>query len=175
MVPRLRPGEMGDAEALILKAIEQKRSKGGPAYAAGKTLIVFLEAGAGIWFPNKAARQLPDPLLFATAWVVGLQGIAGGEYIYNVTALISPRAMLQRYLCALAIAHIKSRCTGEGGCQEIDDWLDQLCASFETAASRPPQDEGFLNAIKGLPHAEERPAGASRSTHRLAAALLSLH
>jgi hypothetical protein len=31
----------------------------------------------------------------------------------------------------------------------------------------------FLNAIKGLPHAEERPTGASRSTHSLAAALLS--
>jgi hypothetical protein len=28
----------------------------------------------------------------------------------------------------------------------------------------------FLHAIKELPHAEERPKGASRSTHRLAAA-----
>jgi hypothetical protein len=28
MVPGLRPGDAGDAEALILKAIEQKRSKG---------------------------------------------------------------------------------------------------------------------------------------------------
>jgi hypothetical protein len=87
IVPRLRPGEMEDAEALILKAIEQKLSKSGPAYAAGKTLIVFLEAGAGIWFPNKAAWQLPDPLLFAIVRVVGLQGIADGEYIYNVTCL----------------------------------------------------------------------------------------
>jgi hypothetical protein len=59
--------------------------------------------------------------------------------------------------------------------RKIDDWPDQLCASFEMAASRPPQDEDFLNAIKGLPHAEERPAGASRSTHHRAAALLSLH
>jgi hypothetical protein len=87
MVPRLRPGETGDAEALILKAIEHKRSKGGAAYAAGKTLIVFLEAGAGIWFPNKVTRQLPDPLLFAAAWVVGLQAVADGEYVYNVTCL----------------------------------------------------------------------------------------
>jgi hypothetical protein len=31
----------------------------------------------------------------------------------------------------------------------------------------------FLNAIKALPHAEERPTGASRSTHSLTAALLS--
>jgi hypothetical protein len=87
MVPRLRPGETGDGEALILKAIEHKRSKGGAAYAAGKTLIVFLEAGAGIWFPNKVARQLPDPLLFTAAWVVGLQGVVEGEYAYNVTSL----------------------------------------------------------------------------------------
>jgi hypothetical protein len=87
MVPRLRPGQTGDSEALILKAIEQKRSKGGAAYAAGKTLIVFLDAGAGIWFPNKVARQLPQPLHFAAAWVVGLQGVEEGEYVYNVTTL----------------------------------------------------------------------------------------
>ena len=35
-------------------------------------------------------------------------------------------------------------------------------ASFETAASRPPQDEEIIQI---LPHAEERPQGASRSTH----------
>jgi hypothetical protein len=36
--------------------------------------------------------------------------------------------------------------------------LDQPCASFETAALRPPQDEE-LSAIpsKSFPHAEERP------------------
>jgi len=87
MVPRLRPGQTGDSGSLILRAIEQKRSKGGAAYAAGKTLIVFLEAGAGIWFPNKVARQLLDPLLFATAWVVGLHGVEDGQYVYNVTCL----------------------------------------------------------------------------------------
>jgi ATP-dependent Lhr-like helicase len=38
-------------------------------------------------------------------------------------------------------------------------------ASFETAAERPPQDEAFPNIINGIPHAEERPRGASRSTH----------
>jgi hypothetical protein len=48
---------------------------------------VFLEAGAGIWFPNKVARQLPDPLLFAAVWVVGLHGLEAGEYVYNVTHL----------------------------------------------------------------------------------------
>jgi hypothetical protein len=87
MVRRLRPGETGDAEALILRAIEHKRRKGGAAYAAGKTLIVFLEAGAGIWFPNKVARKLPNPLLFAAVWIVGLQGVVAGEYTYNVTYL----------------------------------------------------------------------------------------
>ena len=87
MVPRLRPGQTGDAETLILKAIEKKISKGGAAYATGKTLIVFLDAGAGVWFPNKVARNLPDPLHFAAAWVAGLQGVEAGEYVYGVTHL----------------------------------------------------------------------------------------
>ena len=86
MVPRLS-GQTGDCEALILEKIEQKRSKGGAAYAAGKTLVVFLEAGAGVWFPNKVARQLPEPLYFSAAWVVGLQGVEEGEYVYNVICL----------------------------------------------------------------------------------------
>ena len=59
---------------------------------------------------------------------------------------------------------------GLRGGQEIKDRLDQYRAPFETAASRPPQDEDFLNAIRGLPHAEERPGGASRSTHNRDAA-----
>lgn len=89
MVPRLREGETGNAEALILNAIEQKRLKGGAAYARGKTLIVFLEAGtaAGQWLPNRVARQLPQPLHFATAWVVGLKGVEEGEYVYSVAHL----------------------------------------------------------------------------------------
>jgi hypothetical protein len=87
MVPRLRPGETADAETLILDKINQKRAKGDVAYAAGKTLIVFLEAGAGVWHPDKVAKRLPDPLLFATVWVVGLQGFEDGEYIYAVTNL----------------------------------------------------------------------------------------
>jgi hypothetical protein len=87
MVPRLRPGETGDPETLILSAINLKRGKGGAAYAEGKTLIVFLEAGAGIWYPNKVAKQLPDPLLFATVWVVGLRRVEDGEYVYGVTNL----------------------------------------------------------------------------------------
>jgi hypothetical protein len=43
--------------------------------------------------------------------------------------------------------------------------LDQRGASFETAASRPPQDQVFLSAITVLPHAEKRSdKSASRST-----------
>jgi hypothetical protein len=87
LVPRLRPGQSTDSEALILNAIKQKRNKGGAAYANGKTLIVFLDAGAGIWLPNKVARQLPEPLHFAAVWVVGLHGLEDGKYIYNVVHL----------------------------------------------------------------------------------------
>jgi error-prone DNA polymerase len=53
--------------------------------------------------------------------------------------------------------------------EPIDERLDQCRASFETAASQPPQDEEFLNAINGSPHAEERPQGVSRSTHNIGA------
>src|SRR5260370_4980111 len=54
--------------------------------------------------------------------------------------------------------------------------LDQRRASFETAASRPPQDEEeFLMPSANVPHAEERPplsaGGASRSTLYMDAAL----
>jgi hypothetical protein len=87
MVPCLQPGERGDPEALILTAIEQKCTKGGSAYAAGKTLMVFMESGAGQWFPSRVARRLPDPLLFAAAWVVGLHSADGGKYVYNVSLL----------------------------------------------------------------------------------------
>lgn len=87
IVPKLRPGQTAEAEELILKSIEHKCSKGGSAYAAGKTLIVFLDAGAGRWLPNRVARQLPEPLHFTTVWVVGLQRVEAGEYIYAVTHL----------------------------------------------------------------------------------------
>jgi hypothetical protein len=88
MVPRLRQGETADAGTLILEQINLKREKGGAAYAGGKTLVVFLEAGAGEWYPDSVAKQLPDPLLFATVWVVGLQRVEDdGAYVYGVTNL----------------------------------------------------------------------------------------
>src|SRR5713101_8274343 len=39
---------------------------------------------------------------------------------------------------------------------------DQHRASFETAASRLPQDEVFLNAIKEVPHPEEAQGAVSK-------------
>jgi hypothetical protein len=84
MVPRR---ETGRAQALILKAIDQKRDKGRAAYASGKTLVVFLDAEAGMWFPNRVARHLPEPLHFASVWVVCLQRVEAGEYVYGVTHL----------------------------------------------------------------------------------------
>jgi hypothetical protein len=86
MVPE-RPGQACNAEELILQKVEMKRSKGGAGYANGKTLVVFLNAGAGIWYPNSVARRLPDPLLFDTVWVAGPQRIENGEYVYGVTNL----------------------------------------------------------------------------------------
>lgn len=73
-------------ETLILDAVADKSSNG-EAYASGKTLVVFLDAGLGEWFPNKIAQQLPKPLLFEAVWVVGLHAVEEGEYIYNVTRL----------------------------------------------------------------------------------------
>jgi hypothetical protein len=57
MVPR-QSGAVR-AHSLILEAVEHKRAKGGAAYASGKNLIVFLDADAGTWFPNRVARALP--------------------------------------------------------------------------------------------------------------------
>jgi hypothetical protein len=86
-VPRQRASPGVDAKALILAAINQKRSKGGAAYASGKTLVVFLDAGAGRWFPNAVARALPKPLHFDAVWVVDLQPLHDGAYTYGVTQL----------------------------------------------------------------------------------------
>ena len=88
LVPSVPGAEPAAVEALILKAIGKKHSKGGTAYASGKTLVVFLNAGGGEWYPNKVARQLPAPFHFDAVWVVGLQRVEGtGEYVYAVTRL----------------------------------------------------------------------------------------
>jgi hypothetical protein len=49
--------------------------------------VVFLDAVAAQWFPNKVAKHLPEPLDFAAVWVVGLQGVDAGQYVYAVTLL----------------------------------------------------------------------------------------
>ncbi|KAA0574460.1 hypothetical protein [Azospirillum sp. Sh1] len=87
MVPAISKNIGRDAGELILEAVKLKVEKGGTAYAAGKILVVFLFQGAGEWYPNRIARQLPDPLLFDEAWVVGLHRVVDGRYIYNVTLL----------------------------------------------------------------------------------------
>jgi hypothetical protein len=87
MVPKTKDGEASDLEALIAKAIEHKQEKGGAAYASGKTLVVFLDAGGGAkWFPNKIARSLPKSD-FAAVWVIGLHSVEEGRYVYGVTCL----------------------------------------------------------------------------------------
>jgi hypothetical protein len=87
MVPQLRDVTIADAHTLILDAINKKRSKGGEAYARGKTLIVFLDAAAGLWYPNRVTKALPTPLYFDGVWAVCLLGVEGAEYVYGITHL----------------------------------------------------------------------------------------
>lgn len=87
LVPSPRVPNAASVEMQILNAIGKKNSKGA-AYASGKMLVVFLNAGGGEWYPNKVARQLPAPIHFESVWVVGLQGVEETDkYIYAVTEL----------------------------------------------------------------------------------------
>lgn len=86
-VPRVDAKETRDIDTLVLEAVQAKETKGGAAYAAGKTLVVFLDAGLGEWKPNVVARKMPAGH-FSNVWLVGLQNaIEGGEYTYAVTCL----------------------------------------------------------------------------------------
>jgi hypothetical protein len=88
LVPRPRDSEVKEISMLILEAINKKWTKGGAAYATGKTLVVFLNAGGGSeWFPNKIAKELPVPLNFEAVWVVGLYSVVSEQYTYSVTRL----------------------------------------------------------------------------------------
>jgi len=87
LVPNLTSGQAVELEARILDAIAQKRAKGGAAYAARKSLVILLNAGEGVWVPNRLAKSLPQPLHFGAAWVVGLHSVEAGEYVYNVVQL----------------------------------------------------------------------------------------
>jgi hypothetical protein len=87
LVPNLKGGAAEDIQALIPGQIALKQDKGKAAYAGGKTLVVFVNAVGGPWFPNRVAKSLPKPLDFAAVWVVGLHGVENGEYLYNVMQL----------------------------------------------------------------------------------------
>jgi hypothetical protein len=86
MVPKATARETRDVRTLILAAVSKKQEKGGPAYARGKVLVVFLDVGLGEWSPNQVARQLPK-VDFKEVWVVGLHGEVTDEYVYGVTQL----------------------------------------------------------------------------------------
>ena len=87
MVPEL-PSTVGMAlEDRVLEQIQMKVAKGRAAYAGGKTLLVFLNAAGGAWYPNKVVRGLPKPLYFDTVWAMGLQVVENAEYVYGVTNL----------------------------------------------------------------------------------------
>jgi hypothetical protein len=86
MVPKAAPGERRDIADLIADAVTGKQAKGGAAYARGKVLVVFLDAGLGDWSPNRVGRQLPL-VDFKEVWVVGLHGDVRQGYVYGVTQL----------------------------------------------------------------------------------------
>ncbi|MFM7012825.1 MAG: hypothetical protein ACKO0Z_26445 [Betaproteobacteria bacterium] len=77
-------------ESRIIQAFNKKLNKGGEAYARGKQLIIFLDAAGGEWKPRRVAQQLPNPLVFADVWVVGLQPLEDGKYVYGVSQLGTP-------------------------------------------------------------------------------------
>ena len=72
------------------------------AYASGKTLVVLLNAAAGKWLPTKVARQVPEEIDFEAVWVVGLQGVKDGEYVYGVTRLDLSRGNAPVWLVRIA-------------------------------------------------------------------------
>ena len=79
--------ETRDIDTLILDTVQKKELKGGAAYASGKTLVIFLDAGLGKWNPNVVAQKLP-PGNFRNVWLVGLHGeVKDGAYTYGVTCL----------------------------------------------------------------------------------------
>jgi hypothetical protein len=88
MAPKLRGEQFeGSVEESIVQAVKQKIQKGGPAYASGKTLVVFLASDGGPWYPNRAARSLPKPLHFEDVWVFHFQRMNGNRYLYGVAQL----------------------------------------------------------------------------------------
>ncbi|HTK34078.1 MAG TPA: hypothetical protein VL358_02170 [Caulobacteraceae bacterium] len=108
MVPNVQKADGLDTAGRILAAVEKKRSKGDAAYATGKTLVVFVNREGGEWYPTKIARCLRQPLLFDAAWVVSLEGVLAGEYVYNVTRLDVSKGQAPAWRVCLA--------------KDFDDW-----------------------------------------------------
>lgn len=124
------PGDTRDAQTKILEAVAQKIAKGGPAYARGKTLVVFMfNGGDGAqWWPDKVAAALPKPNHFEAVWVVSFQRLDGDDPIYAVTRL------------DLRKGHAPV-------------WWVQIAANFEdwTVTDRPPQDVNRDGSESTLP------------------------
>lgn len=76
-----------NTETLILEHINKKRKKGEKAYASGKSLVVFINKKGCKWTPNRLAKKLPLNLYFNGVWVIGLENITNGKYLYNVVKL----------------------------------------------------------------------------------------
>jgi hypothetical protein len=102
MVVEAKGGGSQDPEVAILNAISKKNGKGGAAYASGKTLIVFIDAGGDPWFPNSVAKKLPKPLHFDAVWIISLRPVLDGSYTYNLTRLDEPPVPIWRVHIAKA-------------------------------------------------------------------------
>lgn len=88
MVPRTGAEKNPDVEKRILDAIVQKNSKGGAAYASGKTLIVFIDPPVCRGYPIGWRRTCLNRFISTVAWAVGLQKVTeDGSYIYAFTSL----------------------------------------------------------------------------------------
>jgi hypothetical protein len=101
MVPNL-PGENDTVDGRILAAIAHKQSRGAE-YADGKELIVFANAGKHeAWYPNRIARQIVQPQLFDSIWIMSLQVVENGEYVYGVAALDISQANCPCFIITIA-------------------------------------------------------------------------
>ncbi len=79
-----------NVESRIIQAFNDKLGKGSSAYAEGKQLIILLDTSEGEWKPRNVARQLPQTLIFADVWVVGLLPFDDEKYNYGVSQLGTP-------------------------------------------------------------------------------------
>jgi hypothetical protein len=88
IIPRQSAGSK-TAHDLIIEAVKKKNTKGGPRYAKGKILVVFVDVGigAGQFWPNRLRKAPLGNNAFDQVWVVTLLRVDAGRYIYAVTWL----------------------------------------------------------------------------------------